>query len=143
MATVLTVDDEPSLVAPLRFLMGQHGHAVCVVTDGAEVVPAVRSHRPDLVLPDINLPSRDGYEVCEAIRAEPNADAVRIADLRRNMATDRTDETDGAETDGRSSEDAPGAAHQSPGCIAVGRTALFLDRTAPLAPPQSKKFFDT
>lgn len=84
MATVLIVDDEPSLVTPLRFLMEQHGHAVCVVTDGAEVVPAVRSHRPDLVLLDINLPSRDGYEVCEALRAEPNADAVRIVMLTVN-----------------------------------------------------------
>jgi DNA-binding response OmpR family regulator len=84
MSRVLIVDDEPSIVAPLRFLMEQQGHAVTVLGDGADVLPAVREQRPDLVLLDVNLPSRSGYELCEDIRNEPGGEDIKIVMLTVN-----------------------------------------------------------
>jgi DNA-binding response OmpR family regulator len=77
-ADILIVDDEPSIVAPLRFLMKQHGHRVRVVNDGADVMPALHERCPDLVLLDVMLPSRSGYELCEAIRSTPDLADVKI-----------------------------------------------------------------
>jgi len=75
---VLIVDDEPSIVAPLRFLMQQQGYQVRVVTDGADVLPAVRERCPDLVLLDVMLPSRNGYDLCSDLRSEAGCDDLTI-----------------------------------------------------------------
>jgi DNA-binding response OmpR family regulator len=77
-ADLLIVDDEPSIVAPLRFLMQQQGHTVRIVNDGADVMPAIRERCPDLVLLDVMLPSRSGYALCEDIRNEPGCRATKI-----------------------------------------------------------------
>ncbi len=76
--TVLIVDDEPSIVAPLHFLMEQQGCAVHVITDGAGVLPFVEEHVPDLILLDDMLPSRSGYDLCEDIRSRPEWDHIKI-----------------------------------------------------------------
>lgn len=75
---VLIVDDEPSIVAPLRFLMQQQGYQVRVVTDGADVLPAVRERCPDLVLLDVMLPSRNGYDLCSDLRSEEGCEDLTI-----------------------------------------------------------------
>ena len=75
---VLIVDDEPSIVLSLEFLMKQAGYAVRTATDGESALQAIRESPPDLVLLDVNLPRRSGYEVCEAVRANPEWAHVRI-----------------------------------------------------------------
>ena len=75
---VLIVDDEPSIVLSLEFLMQQAGYAVRTATDGEGALAAIRELPPELVLLDVNLPRRSGYEVCEAVRANPAWAAVRI-----------------------------------------------------------------
>lgn len=80
-ASVLIVDDEPSIVAPLRFLMEQQGHDVRVITDGGDVLPALRERCPDLILLDVMLPSVSGYELCETIRETPEWAHVAIVML--------------------------------------------------------------
>lgn len=66
---VLIVDDEPNIVASLEFLMTRQGYETLVVGDGDEVLGAVERFRPDLVLLDVMLPNRDGFEVCQRLRA--------------------------------------------------------------------------
>jgi DNA-binding response OmpR family regulator len=66
---VLIVDDEPNIVASLEFLMARQGYETLVVADGDEVLAAVGRFRPDLVLLDVMLPHRDGFEVCQQLRA--------------------------------------------------------------------------
>ncbi len=68
--TILIVEDEPGIVAPLHFLMEQEGHDVRVVGDGAAVLPAVAADAPALVLLDVMLPSRDGFALCADLRAQ-------------------------------------------------------------------------
>ena len=75
---ILVVDDEPSIVLSLEFLMKQAGYTVRTATDGDAALQAIRDTPPDLILLDVNLPKRNGYEVCEAVRANPAWNSVRI-----------------------------------------------------------------
>jgi two-component system, OmpR family, alkaline phosphatase synthesis response regulator PhoP len=78
MRHVLIVDDEANIVLSLEFLMKQAGYAVRTATDGEAALEAIREAPPDLVLLDVNLPKRSGYDVCEAVRANPAWTSVRI-----------------------------------------------------------------
>lgn len=78
MRSVLVVDDEPNIVLSLEFLMKQAGFAVRVARDGEAALRAMEEQAPDLVLLDVMLPKRDGYDVCQAIRADPRWKHVRI-----------------------------------------------------------------
>jgi DNA-binding response OmpR family regulator len=77
-ASILVVDDEPNIVLSLEFLMKQAGHRVRVAGDGEAALAAIAAEAPDLVLLDAMLPKRDGYDVCQTIRANPAWSAVRI-----------------------------------------------------------------
>jgi DNA-binding response OmpR family regulator len=77
----MIVEDEPSIVTPLTFLMRQQGMEVEVVRDGAEVIPALEAHQPDVVLLDVMLPSRNGFELCEAIRQRGEWDHIKVVML--------------------------------------------------------------
>jgi DNA-binding response OmpR family regulator len=68
-ARILICDDEPNIVVSLEFLMRRQGHEVRVVGDGDGVLAAVAESEPDLILLDLMLPGRDGYEICQALRA--------------------------------------------------------------------------
>lgn len=78
MPHVLIVEDEPSIVTPLKFLMEQEGCSVQIVSDGADVMPAIAAQRPDLILLDVMLPSRNGYDLCRAIRERPEGNDIAI-----------------------------------------------------------------
>ncbi len=76
--TILVVEDEPNIVESLSFLMKKAGFVVRVARDGDTAVRTIESEAPDLVLLDIMMPRRDGYDVCRTIRANPDWDDVRI-----------------------------------------------------------------
>ena len=76
--SVLVVDDEPNIMLSLQYLMKQAGYQVRLARDGEEALAAVAANPPDLVLLDINIPKRNGYEVCQAIRADDRFKLVRI-----------------------------------------------------------------
>ncbi len=76
--TILVVEDEPNIVESLSFLMKKAGFIVRVARDGNTAIRTIESGAPDLVLLDIMMPRRDGYEVCRTIRANPDWDRVRI-----------------------------------------------------------------
>ena len=75
---ILVVDDEPNIVLSLEFLMKQAGFQVRTAADGEAALAAVAAELPDLVLLDVMMPRKNGYEVCQAIRANPDWKAVRI-----------------------------------------------------------------
>ncbi len=80
-ASVLVVDDEPNIVLSLEFLMRQAGYDVRVARDGDSALAAIADRAPDLVLLDVMMPGRDGYEVCQASRADPACASTRIVML--------------------------------------------------------------
>jgi DNA-binding response OmpR family regulator len=75
---VLIADDEPNIVASLEFLMEQAGYEVQTVADGNAALAAVESFRPDLVLLDVMMPGRSGYEVCERLKGDPATRGVKV-----------------------------------------------------------------
>ena len=86
MKTILVVDDEPNIVALLRLYLEKDGFKVIAAGDGDEAIALHRRHGPDLVIVDLMLPGRDGFEVCRAIRRE--------ADTPILMLTARSDDVD-------------------------------------------------
>lgn len=68
--TVLIADDEPNILVSLEFLMQREGHRVLLARDGDEALAMLRAHRPDLVLLDVMMPGKTGFEVCQALRAD-------------------------------------------------------------------------
>ena len=66
---VLIVDDEPNIVTSLTFLMKKSGFETSVARDGDEALSEVERFGPDLVLLDVMMPNRNGFEVCQKLRA--------------------------------------------------------------------------
>ena len=79
--SVLIVDDEPNIVLSLKFLMKKAGYEVRVARTGEAALSAVAEAPPDLVLLDVMIPERNGFDVCQAIRANPDWQAVKIVML--------------------------------------------------------------
>jgi two-component system, OmpR family, alkaline phosphatase synthesis response regulator PhoP len=77
-ASVLIADDDPNIVLALRFLMEKAGYRVSVATDGEAALSAAARTRPDVVLLDVMMPRRNGYDVCAAIRANKALANTRI-----------------------------------------------------------------
>lgn len=75
---ILLVDDEPNIVLSLEFLMCQAGYEVSTAADGETALQIMEQSPPDLVLLDVNIPKRNGYNVCETIRANPKWAHVRV-----------------------------------------------------------------
>lgn len=75
---VLVVDDEDSITLSLRHLMKREGYEVAVARDGEAALASVAAAPPDLILLDVMIPKRDGYDVCQTIRANPAWAAVKI-----------------------------------------------------------------
>ncbi|MCU0561132.1 MAG: response regulator [Desulfobacterales bacterium] len=75
---ILIVDDEPSIIVALQFLMEQNGYRTLVAFSGEEAMEAVARHHPDLILLDIMLPVVDGFEVCQRVRENPAWKDIRI-----------------------------------------------------------------
>ncbi|MHC4991826.1 MAG: response regulator transcription factor [Planctomycetota bacterium] len=69
-AKILIVEDEEDMVRGLQFNLEARGYAVVTARDGESGYHAALAEEPDLVLLDIMLPKRDGYEVCRALRQE-------------------------------------------------------------------------
>ncbi len=65
---ILIADDEPNIVAALEFLLQQRGYEVHIANDGEEALELVEARVPDLVLLDVMMPKRSGYDVCRRIR---------------------------------------------------------------------------
>jgi DNA-binding response OmpR family regulator len=78
---VLIADDEPNIVISLEFLMQQQGYEVRIARDGEEALIAAAEFRPDLILLDVMMPQRSGYEVCQKIRENPELQSVKIVML--------------------------------------------------------------
>jgi len=76
--TVLVVDDEPNIVVSLEFIIKQAGYDVRVAHDGEAALESVAEKVPDLILLDVMMPKRDGFDVCQTIRANPAWTAVPI-----------------------------------------------------------------
>ena len=76
--SVLIVDDEPNIVRSLEFLMTKAGYEVRVARDGEQALNEIAKAPPDLVLLDAMIPKRDGFDVCQTIRGNPDWAGIRV-----------------------------------------------------------------
>jgi DNA-binding response OmpR family regulator len=67
---VLIAEDEPSILDSLDFILRRAGYSIESVTDGEAALAAIRRQRPRLVVLDVMLPRRSGFEVLKAIRSD-------------------------------------------------------------------------
>ncbi len=75
---VLIVDDEPNILLSLEFLMQRAGYQIETAADGEAALQCIAASPPDLVLLDVNMPKRDGFDVCQTLRANADWKAVRV-----------------------------------------------------------------
>ncbi len=75
---ILIADDEQNIVISLEFLMKREGFEVLIAQDGAEAVEKIRAEMPDLVLLDVMMPRKSGFEVCQEIKSDPALQSVLI-----------------------------------------------------------------
>jgi DNA-binding response OmpR family regulator len=78
---VLIVDDEANIVAALDYLLRRSGYEVSIAATGDEALRQVEAFGPDLVLLDVMMPQKSGYEVCRRIRERPEWGTVKIVML--------------------------------------------------------------
>jgi len=78
---ILIADDEPNIVAAIEFLLQQSGYEVHVAQDGEEALKFVEGCIPDLVLLDVMMPKKSGYEVCARIRERADWRHIKIVML--------------------------------------------------------------
>ena len=75
---ILIVDDEPNIVAALEFLLQRNGYEVLLAQDGDAALKQVEQHLPDLVLLDVMMPLKSGYEVCQRLRERAGWRHIKI-----------------------------------------------------------------
>ncbi len=75
---ILIADDEPSIVTAVEFLMRREGYEVSVARDGSEALERIESSRPDLVVLDVMMPQKSGYEICKRIREREDWRGIKI-----------------------------------------------------------------
>jgi len=75
---ILIADDEPSIVAAVEFLLKRGGYEVRVARSGDEALELIEASPPDLVLLDVMMPGRSGYDVCKRLRERPEWKDLKI-----------------------------------------------------------------
>jgi two-component system alkaline phosphatase synthesis response regulator PhoP len=86
---VLVVDDDKAIVKVLRSYLEQAGYAVSTAPDGERALHLLRSERPDLLVLDLMLPDRDGWEITRLVRSDQTLGAMPII-----MLTARVEDMD-------------------------------------------------
>jgi two-component system, OmpR family, alkaline phosphatase synthesis response regulator PhoP len=93
---VLVAEDEPNIVAALEFLLRRGGYEVEVAGNGGEALAIIERAPPDLVLLDVMMPGKSGYEVCARIRERPEWREMKVimltakgrdADVEKGLST--------------------------------------------------------
>jgi CheY-like chemotaxis protein len=86
---ILVADDERDAVAMLEIILRDEGHEVYSVFDGQDVLEAVRSFQPDVVLLDIGMPKLTGYDVARKLRETHGKELRLIAVTGWKQGSDR------------------------------------------------------
>lgn len=75
---ILIVDDEPNIVTALEYLLQRSGYEVLLAQDGAAALKQVEQHLPDLMLLDVMMAVKSGYEVCQRMRERADWRHIKI-----------------------------------------------------------------
>nr|WP_238935893.1 response regulator [Sulfitobacter mediterraneus] len=87
---VVLVEDETNIAEAIRFLLSNEGWRVETLANGSNAVDVIRNTGPDLVMLDVMLPGKSGFEILHDLRADPAFDALPVLMLTaRGQSRDR------------------------------------------------------
>lgn len=87
---VVLVEDELNIAEAIRFLLSQEGWRVETLANGSTAVEVIRAAAPDLVMLDVMLPGKSGFEILHELRSDPGLVALPVLMLTaRGQARDR------------------------------------------------------
>ena len=75
---ILIVDDDPDLVESVRIILESKGYEVEAAYDGVEGLQKVKEFNPDLIVLDVMMPKKNGYEVCRELKSDPKYSNIPI-----------------------------------------------------------------
>lgn len=75
---VLIVDDDAFIRRPLEFILREEGFRPSTAVDGDDCLERVAEERPDLIILDVMMPGRDGFEICRALKDDPSVAEVPV-----------------------------------------------------------------
>lgn len=88
-ATILVVDDSPTVVQLATRPLEAEGYRVITAGDGEQALRTARQERPDLIVLDIILPKINGFQVCRQIKSDPKTQRIKIL-----LISSKTNESD-------------------------------------------------
>ncbi len=76
--TILVVDDDPEIVTMLSTRLESRGYRVLTASDGKEALTSVKRQRPDLIILDVMMPGKNGWEVARALKQDPITEPIKV-----------------------------------------------------------------
>src|SRR5256885_15036052 len=76
--SILVVDDDPEIVAMLSARLNKRGYKVSTAVDGNAALEVAKRELPDVVLLDVMMPGKSGWEVARALKQDPVTEHVKI-----------------------------------------------------------------
>jgi two-component system alkaline phosphatase synthesis response regulator PhoP len=77
-ASILVVDDDPEIVTMLSTRLGKRGYQVTTAADGNKALEIAKAQKFDVVLLDVMMPGKSGWEVARALKQDPETQDVKI-----------------------------------------------------------------
>jgi len=99
---ILVVDDEPDLVETVATMLESKGVEVGRAYDGEEAKASIKSRRPDLVLLDVMMPRKDGYQLCAELKSKEETrdiTVILLTGVADQVASSRYSHADGMATE--------------------------------------------
>ena len=84
MKTILIAEDNELNLELLSTILSVHNYNVLTASNGNEAISTAKSHQPDVVLMDIQMPGLDGHEALEALRADPKTSHIPVIAVTGN-----------------------------------------------------------
>ena len=75
---ILVVDDEPNIVRSLAFVFNKEGYDVSIAEDGAQAMTMIRKSKPDILILDVMMPNKSGYDVCREVKSDPELQNIHV-----------------------------------------------------------------
>lgn len=79
--TILVVDDDPEIVTMLSLRLGKRGYRVLTAVDGVQALATAKRERPALVILDVMMPGKNGWEVARALKQDPVTATIKVVML--------------------------------------------------------------
>jgi len=78
MATILVVDDESNILELIKYNLQKENYKILSASDGITCLTMAKTYLPDLIILDIMLPGKDGFEVCRSLKADVKTAPIPI-----------------------------------------------------------------